>query len=128
MSMARYISMVVESSVWACSCWPIVAYSRPRPRWQWAWSWAHPQLLSQGLAVVGDGGLDLGRLAPHRALAEEADGVSLVAAFLVRAGEGQRALSEGVRLLQTACPHMGLSQWEETERLQVNAVPGTRLV
>ena len=35
-SMARYISMAVDSSARACSRWPVLAYSVPRPRWQWA--------------------------------------------------------------------------------------------
>src|SRR5438128_2692769 len=34
MSMARYISMAVESSVRAGSRWPVAAYSVPRPQWQ----------------------------------------------------------------------------------------------
>jgi hypothetical protein len=31
MSIARYISMAVDNSLRACSCWPLVAYSVPRP-------------------------------------------------------------------------------------------------
>ena len=41
-SMARYSSIAVDSSVRACSRWPVVAYSVPRPRWQWAWSGRMP--------------------------------------------------------------------------------------
>src|SRR5262247_1077706 len=36
-SIARYISIAVDSAAWACSDWPARRYSLPRPRWQWAW-------------------------------------------------------------------------------------------
>src|SRR5215475_6143660 len=41
-SMARYISIAVDSSARAGSRWPVLAYSVPRPRWQWAWSGRMP--------------------------------------------------------------------------------------
>ena len=80
---------------------------------------AHAELLGQGegLAVVGFGLLALRRLAPRRNLAEEAQGIRLVAAFLVLTGERQRALGEGVRLLQAAGQQLRLPQGETTERL-----------
>src|SRR5262249_17597437 len=37
-SIVRYNSMAVASSLRACSRWPSLTYSVPRPRWQWAWS------------------------------------------------------------------------------------------
>ena len=50
-------------------------------------------------------------------LAEEAQGIRLVATFLVLTGERQRTLGEGVRLLQAAGQQMRLPQGEMTERL-----------
>ena len=65
---------------------------------------AHAEFVGQGegLLVVGFGQLDLRGLAPRGNLAEEAQGIRLVATFLVRTGERQRTLGEGVRLLQAA--------------------------
>jgi hypothetical protein len=51
---------------------------------------------------VGDGGLALRGIAPRRNVAEEAQGICLVTAFLVRTGVRQRMLGEGVRLFQAA--------------------------
>ena len=75
---------------------------------------AHAEFLSQGegLAVVGFGRLDLRGIAPRRNVAEEAQGIRLVAAFLVLTGERQRLLGEGVRLLQAASQQMRLPQGE----------------
>src|SRR5688572_17845212 len=80
----------------------------------------HPQLLGQvdGLAVAGFSRLALRRLTPRPNLTEEAQGICLVAAFLVPTGEHQRTLSEGVRLLQTARQQMRLPQGKTTERLK----------
>ena len=80
---------------------------------------AHAEFVGQGegLAVVGFGLLDLRGLALRRDLAEEPQGIGLVAAFLVRTGERQRSLGEGVRLLQAASQQMCLPQGETTERL-----------
>ena len=96
-----------------------LAYSVPRPRWQWAWR-AHAEFLGQGegLLVVGLGLLDLRGLAPRRDLTEEAQGIRLVAPFLVLTGKRQRTLGEGVRLLQAASQHLRLPQGETTERLK----------
>ena len=69
--------------------------------------------------VVGFGQLALRRIAPCRNLAEEAQGIRLVAPFLVRTGERQRPLGEGVRLLQAAGQQLRLPQGETTERLKV---------
>ena len=86
---------------------------------------AHAELLGQGqgLAVVGFGWLDLRRLAPRRNVAEEAQGIRLVAAFLVLTGERQRTLGEGVRLLQAAGQQLRLPQGETTERLIACSFP-----
>ena len=56
-------------------------------------------------------------------LAEEAEGIRLIAAFLVLTGERQRTLGEGVRLLQAASQHLRLPQGETTERLIVYSLP-----
>jgi hypothetical protein len=63
---------------------------------------AHAEFLGQGesLAVVGGGLIDVWGSAPRCNLAEEAQGIRLVATFLVLMGERQRALGESVRLLQ----------------------------
>ena len=73
---------------------------------------AHAQFLGQGegLAVVGFGLLDLWGLAMRGNLAEEAQGIRLVALFLVLTGERQRPLGEGMRLLQAAGQQMRLAQ------------------
>ena len=77
---------------------------------------------------MGFGLFSLRRLVPRRNVAEEAQGIRLVAAFLVLTGKRQRALGEGLCLLQTARQHLRLPQGETTERLRVysfhrNAVP-----
>jgi len=62
---------------------------------------AHAQLLGQreGLPVVGFGLLTLWGIATRCNVAEEVQGIRVVATFLVRTGDGQRPLGEGVRLL-----------------------------
>src|SRR5262249_9387131 len=54
----------------------------------------------EGLLVVISGLRDLRSIATSGDLPKEAQGIRLVAAFLVRTGMRQRPLSEGVRLLQ----------------------------
>ena len=54
-----------------------------------------------------------------RNLTKEAQGICLVATFLVLTGERQRLLGEGVRLLQTAGQQIHLPQGDATERLKV---------
>ena len=82
---------------------------------------AHAEFLGQGegLAVVGFGLRALWGLAPRRNVAEEAQGIRLVAPFLVLTGKRQRPLGKGVRLLQAASQHLRLPQGETTERLKV---------
>ena len=63
---------------------------------------AHAEFLGQGLVVMDLGRLSLRGLAPCRNVAEEAQGIRLVAAFLVLTGECQCTLGEGMRLLQAA--------------------------
>jgi hypothetical protein len=62
----------------------------------------HPQLLGQGegLAVLSFGLIAFRRLTLQRNLAEEAQGIRLVAAFVALTGERQRAISEGRRGLR----------------------------
>ena len=69
---------------------------------------------------MGFGRRDLRRLAPRRNVAEEAQGIRLVAPFLVLTGERQRTLGEGVRLLQAAGQQMRLPQGQTTERLKAD--------
>jgi hypothetical protein len=78
---------------------------------------AHAELLGQGegLAVVSCSGLNFYGLAVRRNLAEEAQGIRLVAPFLVLTGERQHTLGEGVRLLQAAGQQLRLTQRETTE-------------
>src|SRR5215475_521571 len=58
----------------------------------------------------------------HRNVTEEAQGIRLIAAFLVRMGVRQRLLDEGMRLLQMASKHLRFSQRETTERLKADHV------
>src|SRR5262245_57035108 len=82
---------------------------------------AHAQLLAQGerLAVVGFSLIALRKITPRRNVAEEAQGIRLVAAFLVLMGMRQRLLGKDLRLLQAACQHLRFSQEETTELLGV---------
>jgi hypothetical protein len=71
---------------------------------------AHAEVFGQGegLAVVI---FDLSarrRLAPRRNLTEEAQGIGLVAVFLVLAGDRQRAPGEGERVLYVTGQQMCL--------------------
>ena len=65
---------------------------------------AHAQFLGQGegLTEVGFGFFDMRGFATCGTLAEEAQGIGLVAPFLALTGECQRALGKGVRLPQAA--------------------------
>ena len=73
---------------------------------------AHAEFLGQGegLVVVGFSLRTLGGIAPRRNVAEEAQGIRLVAAFLVLTGMRQRTLGEGMRLLQAAGQQLRLPQ------------------
>jgi hypothetical protein len=70
----------------------------------------HAEFVGQGegLAVVGYGLIACRRLTLRCNLAQEAQGIRLVAAFLVRTGEYQCLLGEGLRLLQAASEHLRL--------------------
>ena len=83
---------------------------------------AHAACLGQGESVllVAHGRRGLGRLLPCGDVAEEAQGIRLVTTFLACTGMHQRAFGEGVCLLQTASPHLGLPQGEATTRLIAN--------
>ena len=87
--------------------------------------WAHAECLGQsdGLAVVSFGLFRLQGITPRRNVAEEMQSIRLVAAFLVLMGERQRALGEGLCLLQAASKPLRLSQGETTERLKVYSFP-----
>src|SRR5262249_21042889 len=79
----------------------------------------HAKLLGQGkgLTVVVSSLTALRVTAMRRNVTEEAHGICLVATFLVRPRECQRALSEGVCLLQMVSQHMRLAEGEATEHL-----------
>jgi hypothetical protein len=91
---------------------------------------AHPQFVgqSEGLSVVIFGRLGLQGIAMRGDLAEEAQGIRLVATFLVRTGERQRTLGKGVRLLQVASQQMCLPQRETTVRFEVRALRRSALL
>ena len=91
--------------------------------------WAHAEFVGQGegLVVVSFGLLALRGLAPRRNVAEEAQGIRLVAPFLVLTGVRQRALGEDVGFLQAASQQLRLSQREPTERLKVHSFHYSRL-
>src|SRR5712691_11394115 len=63
----------------------------------------------------------------RRDVAEETQGIRLVAAFLVLTGERQRARGESVRLLQAARQHLCFPKGETTERLDVYSFRYSRL-
>ena len=90
---------------------------------------AHAELLGQGegLAVMG-GGLVDGRGSTMRGdVAEEAQGIRLDTLLLVRTGERQRILGEGMGLLQTASHEMRLPQGKTTECLIAGHCRGNSL-
>jgi hypothetical protein len=53
-------------------------------------------------------------------LAQKAQGIRLVATFLVLPGMRQRSLGKGVRLLQAVSQQLRLPQGQTTERLKFN--------
>ena len=83
------------------------------------YEWSHAEFVRQGegLSVVSFGLIALQRLALRSNAAEEAQGIHLVAAFLVFTGKRQCAFGEGVCLLQPVGEEMRLPQGEATERL-----------
>ena len=107
--------MAADSAVRACSPLAGRGVQRAEAKVAVGLQRAHAEFLGQGegLAVVGFGLFDLWGLAPRRNVTEEAQGIRLVAAFLVLTGERQRPLGEGVRLLQTAGQHLRLPQGED---------------
>ena len=80
---------------------------------------AHAQFLGQGegLLVGGVGLFNLWRLVTRRNVAEEAQGIRLVAAFLMFAGERQRPLGERHASSTRLGSHQRLPQGETTECL-----------
>ena len=81
---------------------------------------AHPQLVGEGegLLVVGFGQCGVRGIAVCGNLAEEAQGIGLVATLLAFTGERQRALGESLRLFQAASQHLRLPQRETTGHLR----------
>ena len=70
---------------------------------------------------MGFGLLALRRLATRRNLAEEPQSIRLVATFMMRTGERQRPLGEGVGLLQAVGAQMRLAQGGEQRRLHIHS-------
>ena len=68
---------------------------------------AHPSLVSQsaGLLVVRYGQCGVQRIAVCGNVAEEVQGIRLMASLWIRTGERQRALSEGLCFIQAAGQH-----------------------
>ena len=89
--------MAADSSARACSRCADLGVERAEAEVAVGHERAHAEFLGQGegLAVVGFGLLDLRGITPCRNVAEEAQGIRLVATFLVRTGERQRPLGEG---------------------------------
>ena len=89
----------------------------------------HAEFLGQGqsLMVVGFCQSGLRRLTPRRDLAEEAQGIRLVAMFLVRTGMRQCPLGECLCLLQMTSHELHLSEGKTTARLEVYSFHCSRL-
>ena len=117
--MARYISRAVVSAACACSRWPVVAYSVPRPRWQ-GLERTHAEVVGQGQGLlVGGLGRRTVRGLPMRCnVTEEAQGIRLVTALLVRTWASVGALAEG-RASSRRSARSCASQTEMTECLKV---------
>jgi hypothetical protein len=83
---------------------------------------AHAELRGPGesLAVIVFGLHYCQRLASCCNVAEEAQGIRLVAAFLMRTGEREGLRSKGLRLLQVAGHHLRFSERETTVHLKAS--------
>ena len=93
MSMARYSAIAVVSSARACSSRPVLRIQAAQAEVAVGQERTHAQLLSQsdGLAVVVFGWLDLWGITMRGDVAQEAQGVRLVAAFLLGVRARSRA-------------------------------------
>ena len=80
---------------------------------------AHTEFFGEGLglAIAGVSLVDLRGLTMRRTVAEEPQGIGLVATFLVRTGKRQRTLGEGVRLFQMAELAIPRQMFQEILRL-----------
>ena len=114
--MARKSSIAVDKAARAGSRLPTRWYRDAQAKMTVGLERAHAQLLGQGegLAVVGGGFVDVRGSAMRGDLAEEAQGIRLVAALLVLAGEIDRLRGELARLLQAASQQMRLPEGETT--------------
>ena len=89
--MVRYISMAVDSSARACSCWPMPGVQRAEATVAVRLERAHAQLLGQGesLCIVGGGRCPLdGRLLGCE-VTEEPQGPGFAPPFPVRSGKAE---------------------------------------
>ena len=103
--------MAVERAVRASASRPAWGVQLPKTVVTVRLQRAHAEFLGQGegVLIVGLSLLDGSRLALHGNVAEQAQGIRLVTAFLVCTGERQCPFSEGVCLLQVASQQMGLT-------------------
>ena len=90
---------------------------------------AHAELVGQshGFTVGNFSRLNFRRIAMRQDLTEQAQGIRLVAPFLVRTGMRQRTLGEGIRFLQAASQQLRLPQDETTACLDDSSFHGRRL-
>jgi hypothetical protein len=79
----------------------------------------HAEFLSQGkdLAVMDGSLVDVWGSTMCGDFAKEAQGIRLIVPFLALTSQGERALDEGVRLLQMAGQHLRLPQEKTAEHL-----------
>ena len=95
--MVRYRMMAVVSATCTCCRCPLFSRQGAEAEMAVCLEWAHSQLFGQGksLLIVDGSLLACSRLPPCGNIAEEMQGISLVATFLVLTGERQRPLGEG---------------------------------
>ena len=105
--MARYNATAVESAARACAAAVQDAETAMTVRLQWT----HAEILGEGegVLIAGFSLVDIGRIASYCDVTEEAQGIPLVAAFVVLTGKCQRMLGKGVCLLQAVCPQIRLT-------------------
>ena len=113
MSMARYSLIAAESSARACFPPADLGIQRAEAQVAVGLERAHAEFLgqSEGLAVVGFGRLNLRGLVLRSDVAEEAEGIRLVASFLVAYGQASRASpGQCARLRQAASQPVGFAR------------------
>ena len=131
MSMARYISIAVDSSARACSRWPVLGIQRAQAEVAVGHERTHAEFLRQGegLPVVMCGRLDLRGVLMGGDLPEESQGPCLVSPLLMVTGEDEGTPSELDRLLHAAGQQIGLTRIAYPQRMTAhNPHRGTPLL